>query len=98
MSIREAVRSSNLTPGLDVNAVDLSRARTRSGRSLSELLHAKTPGWFTLWIIFHLQIVSTQTLMKASLASDSEELSVLSTAILARSPTMQCWSAPWTTS
>ena len=36
--------------------------------------------------------------MNASLASASVLLRVLSTAILARSPTMQCWSAPCTTS
>ena len=43
-------------------------------------------------------MVSTQTLIKASLASARLELRVLSTAILARRPTMHCWSAPWMTS
>ena len=50
------------------------------------------------YVISHLSIVSTHTLIKASLASARLVFRVRSTAILASSPTMHCWSALWITS
>ena len=62
MSIRAAVRSSNLNPGLrinrhikikdnisypylELNAGDLSRAKTMRGTNFREEEQGKTPGW-----------------------------------------------------
>ena len=75
---------------LVVNAGDLRRDRMRSGNSLREAEQGNTPGWLIHCSIFHRSIVSTQTLMNASLASPRLELRVLSTAILANNPTMHC--------
>ena len=75
---------------LVVNAGDLRSERMRSGNNLREAEHGNTPGWLMHCNIFHLSIVSTHTLMKASLASARFELSVLSTAIFASNPTIHC--------
>ena len=90
MLMSEADLSSSLTPGLVVNALDFSRARMSSGRSRREAELGRTPGWLIHCNIFHLSMVSTHTLIKASLASARLGLRVLSTAILASKPTIHC--------